>query len=208
MPKQPSNEHPRDPATEEAVRRIEEAQKIGAKLDLSGLKLSGLPEAIGQLSQLRKLYLSGNQLSSLPEAIGQLSQLQKLYLSGNRLSRLPEAIGQLSQLRLLSLYDNQLSSLPQTIHSLVKLEKLFLHRNPGLGLPDEVLGPTVREVFGSQKRSPKPPREILPYYFATREGEGRALRLKAAGFRQRHAASSVSGPSVYRPRGRAAVGLR
>jgi hypothetical protein len=51
---------------------------------------------------------------------------------------------------------NQLSSLPETTHSLEKLEKLFLHGNPGLGLPDEVLGPT-REEVDSQKRSPKSP---------------------------------------------------
>jgi internalin A len=39
-----------------------------------------------------------------------------------------------------------------------------------------VLGPTSVEVYGSQKRSPKPPREILDYYFATRGAKGRALR--------------------------------
>ncbi len=48
MPKRPSKKPPRDPATEEALRRIEEARKNGArKLDLLDLKLSTLPEAIG-----------------------------------------------------------------------------------------------------------------------------------------------------------------
>ena len=110
-----SSEEPlRDRATEEALRRIEQARKNGArKLDLSDLKLSTLPEAIGQLSQLQELYLSGNQLSTLPEAIGQLSQLQELDLSGNQLSTLPEAIGQLSQLQALDLSGNQLSTLPR-----------------------------------------------------------------------------------------------
>jgi internalin A len=168
-------------------------------LDLSGLKLSTLPEAIGQLSQLLKLDLSGNQLSWLPEVIGQLSRLQVLDLSHNQLSTLPEAIGRLSQLQKLSLYDNglnmlpkaigqlsqlreldlssnELSTLPETVRSLERLEKLFLQRNPGLGLPDEVLGPTVREVDSSQRRSPKLAREILDYYFATRGAQGRALR--------------------------------
>lgn len=59
---------------------------------------------------------------------------------------------------------------------LERLEKLFLHSNPGLGLPDEVLGPTAHEVFDFPMRSPKPPREILDYYFATRGSKGRALR--------------------------------
>jgi internalin A len=39
-----------------------------------------------------------------------------------------------------------------------------------------VLGPTRQEVFGSQERSPKPAREILDYYFATRGAGGQALR--------------------------------
>src|SRR4029077_5781990 len=95
---------------------------------------------------------------------------------GNQLSTLPEAIGQRSQLQVLDLSGNQLSTLPKAVQSLERLEKLFLHGNPGLGLPDEVLGPTNDEVFGPQKRSPKPPREILDYYFATRGAKGRALR--------------------------------
>ena len=119
------------------------------------------------------LDLYGNQLSTLPEAIGQLSQLQVLDLSGNQLSTLPEAIGQLSQLQGLDLSSNQLSTLPEAVQSLERLEKLFLHGNPGLGLPDEVLGPTRDEVYGPRQKSPKPSREILDYYFATRGAKGR-----------------------------------
>jgi internalin A len=145
------------------------------KLDLSGNQLRTLPEVIGQLSQLQKLDLSSNQLSTLPEAIGQLSQLQELDLSNNQLSMLPEAIGQLSQLQELDLSNNQLSMLPEAVQSLERLEKLFLHENPGLGLPDEVLGPSTHEV-SIQRKSSKPPREILDYYFSTRGAKGRALR--------------------------------
>jgi len=83
MPKWPFKEPARDPATEEALRRIEEARKSGATLlDLSSLKLSTLPEAIGRLPQLQELNLSSNQLSTLPGAIGRLSQLQMLDLYG------------------------------------------------------------------------------------------------------------------------------
>jgi internalin A len=246
MPKRPSKEPPRDPATEEALRRIEEARERGAsRLDLYGLGLSALPEAIGQLSQLEKLslsvnqlsmlpeaigqfsqlemlslsgnqlstlpeaigqlsrlqelYVSDNQLSTLPEAIGKLSQLQELYLSNNQLSTLPEAIGHLSQLHVLHLSNNQLSTLPEAIGHLSQLQELDLSNNqlstlpeaighlsqlqeldlsgnPGLSLPHEVLGPASKEVFGSEKRSRKSPREILDYYFATRGAKGRALR--------------------------------
>ena len=95
MPKWPVTGEP----AEEALRRIEKARESDAwKLDLSELRLTTLPEAIGQLSQLHELSLSGNRLSTLPEAIGQLSQLQWLDLSRNELNTLPDAIGQLSQL--------------------------------------------------------------------------------------------------------------
>lgn len=193
MPKWPFKE-PSDPAGK-ALYRIEEARKNGAQglnlsnqlstlpeaigqltqlrsLDLAGNQLSTLPGAIGQLSMLQRLDLSGNQLRTLPEAIGQLSQLQELYLRGNRLSTLPEAIGQLSQLQRLFLRSTQLGTLPEALQNLEKLEWLFLHGNPDLGLPDEVLGRTIDEVFRSQK----PPREILDYYFAKRGAEGQALR--------------------------------
>jgi internalin A len=199
MPKWPFKKSPRDPM-KDAQRRIEEALKSGAtRLDLTDLKLSTLPDAIGQLSQVQMLYLSGNQLSTLPDAIGQLSELQTLDLSdnqlstlpdaigqlsqvqtldlsGNQLSTLPDAIGQLSQLQTLDLHSNPLSTLPETVQSLESLEKLFLHGNPDLGLPNEVLGPTSQDVFGSKQRSPKPSREILDYYFATRGAKGQALR--------------------------------
>ena len=146
------------------------------ELNLSANQLSTLPETIGRLTELQELILFGNQLSMLPEAIGQLSQLQKLDLSGNKLSMLPEAIGQLSQLQRLCLSDNQLTTLPDALQSLEKLESLFLHGNTDLGLPEEVLGPPSEEAIGPKKRSPKPPREILDYYFATRGAKGRTLR--------------------------------
>jgi Leucine-rich repeat (LRR) protein len=57
LPKRP----PRDPATREALRRIEAVRKTDATLlDLSNLKLIALPEAIGRLTALTKLWLKNN----------------------------------------------------------------------------------------------------------------------------------------------------
>ena len=53
--------------TDEATRRITKARARGhTELDLSGLGLSVLPEAIGQLSQLQGLYLHDNSALGLP----------------------------------------------------------------------------------------------------------------------------------------------
>jgi hypothetical protein len=89
------------------------------------------------------------------------SGVGKLNLFNLKLSTLPKAIGQLSQLQELKLSNNQLSTLPEAVQNLERLDALFLHGNPGLGLPDEVLGPTIEEIFGFgplQKGLPKPPR--------------------------------------------------
>ncbi|MET0647375.1 MAG: COR domain-containing protein [Pyrinomonadaceae bacterium] len=112
-------------------------------LDLSGLKLTELPESIARLKQLRKLNLAHNNLTELPESIGRLTQLESLDLS-----------------------DNALKSLPDSLLSLRSLEALFLHGNADLSLPAEILGPAP----GADDESPKHPAEILEYYFRARGG--------------------------------------
>ena len=50
----------------EARRRIEQSRQEGAiTLDISGLKLTELPEAIASLTQSQVLYLQNNQLKWL-----------------------------------------------------------------------------------------------------------------------------------------------
>jgi Leucine-rich repeat (LRR) protein len=62
-----------------AMERIEYAkQNKTTFLDLSGMGLTALPEAIGQLTSLRRLNVSRNQLTALPEAIGELVNLREL----------------------------------------------------------------------------------------------------------------------------------
>ena len=126
-------------AFKKAERRIHEAESTGAKrLDLSRMGLAALPEAIGQLSQLRELHADMNQLTALPEAIGQLSQLQNLDLFGNQLTALPKGFGQLTQLQYLVLSGNQLTALPEWFGQLAKLQKLDLDNNQLTALPEAI----------------------------------------------------------------------
>jgi GTPase SAR1 family protein len=86
-----------------------------------------LPEAIGQLNQLRELKLSFNKMKTLPTFIDRLTALQLLDLSGNGLSVLPEAIGQLTQLRELKLSHNELRALPAFLCQITALRSLDLN---------------------------------------------------------------------------------
>ena len=71
----------RDEAYKQAEQKIQQALQSGAtELDLSGMKLTELPESIGQLTQLQTLNLFRNQLTTLPDSLGQLTQLTKLNL--------------------------------------------------------------------------------------------------------------------------------
>jgi internalin A len=125
MPEQHEND-----GWQKALRQIEEAKRSNATdLNLSSLKLTVIPESLGQLSHLLALSLSGNQLTALPESLGQLSELQSLNLSHNQLAALPESLGQLSQLQTLDLSHNQLAALPESIYQLADLGYLNATEN-------------------------------------------------------------------------------
>ncbi|MSQ13168.1 MAG: leucine-rich repeat domain-containing protein [Dehalococcoidia bacterium] len=131
----------------EALARIERARREKAT-ELGGL--TALPDAIGQLAQLRALRVSNNKLAALPDALGQLTQLRDLYVSNNNLAKLPESLKKLTSLR-----------------------ELYLHGNDRLGIPREVLGPTSLgppsfDVIG-ENATPASPAAILDYYFRVRE---------------------------------------
>ena len=139
-------------------------------LYLSSNQLTALTESFGHLSQLEGLLLSYNQLTALPESFGRLSNLQRLFVSNNELTVLPESLGQLSGLHILFLDNNQLMTLPEFLGALPQLTELYLHGNSGLGIPDEIFGPSWQEVYGGEGKQPKPPKEILNYYFGQQAG--------------------------------------
>jgi Leucine-rich repeat (LRR) protein len=121
----------RDAAYRKAGEKIETALRTGAtELDLRGMKLTELPESLGQLTQLQRLFLHQNQLTALPDWLGRLSQLDMLFLDENQLTALPESLGRLSQLTLLSVDGNQLTALPESLGQLSQLNSLYLSTNP------------------------------------------------------------------------------
>lgn len=178
---------------EEALRQIEEAARNhDTVLDLGGRRLKEIPpelfelkhlktlylyenelteisDAFGKLTNLTYLSLLGNKITQIPEVLGSLVKLQELFLHRNRITMIPDSFGNLVNLRTLLLNDNKISRIPETFRRLTKLKKLYLHGNPGLGIPVEVLGPYSDTVRDNPNLAN--PRDILDYYFKTRQGE-------------------------------------
>jgi len=134
-----------DEAYYEAEKRIEAARLSGAKeLDLRSMRLTELPEAIGQLTHLRKLdlghaplkrYEEKNMLRTLPKSLGSLTQLLSLNLSFNSLIELPASIGNLTQLRSLDLSSTFRKTLPKWLGKLAHLDSLDLSYNQLTDIP-------------------------------------------------------------------------
>ncbi|KAM0860283.1 hypothetical protein ACQ4PT_046640 [Festuca glaucescens] len=89
-----------------------------AMIDLSDNALrGGIPESVGELSQLHGLNLSHNTLTGeIPPALGSMTNLESLDLSSNELSgKIPEELTNLTSLGTLNLSNNQLmGKIPET----------------------------------------------------------------------------------------------
>ena len=83
----------RSASTAEAESRIAAAlAERATHLDLGGLGLTALPEALGKLAQLQTLDVAGNRLTALPVGLRELSCLRALYLYGNSGLAIPEEL--------------------------------------------------------------------------------------------------------------------
>ena len=126
-------------------------------LDLSGNRLSSLPDDLGRFTQLRILFCSSNDFTSLPDVLGQCPRLEMigfranrigdlpagslprnlrwLILTGNCLESLPDQLGQCDALQKLMLAGNRLSALPASMQACGRLELLRLSANRFEALP-------------------------------------------------------------------------
>uniref|UniRef100_A0A0D9X6G1 NB-ARC domain-containing protein n=1 Tax=Leersia perrieri TaxID=77586 RepID=A0A0D9X6G1_9ORYZ len=68
-------------------------------LELSGVPIETVPNAVGNLFNLRHLGLRGSKVKLLPESIEKLSNLLTLDLSGSEIRRLPRGIVKIKKLR-------------------------------------------------------------------------------------------------------------
>ncbi|WP_295523404.1 leucine-rich repeat-containing protein kinase family protein [uncultured Pseudacidovorax sp.] len=104
-------------------------------LDLSGNRLSTLPDDLHRLHRLRVFFASSNRFTELPAALGRCPQLEMVGFKANRIAHVPaEALP--ARLRWLILTDNDLAELPAELGARPRLQKLMLAGNRLTALPD------------------------------------------------------------------------
>ncbi|MEM6685225.1 MAG: hypothetical protein AAF617_05460 [Bacteroidota bacterium] len=105
-------------------------------LDLGLNQLETLPEAIGELRNLKLLNIARNfELSRLPKSLQNLQCLQMLDASYTKLKNIPVEVANCSQLVILSAHHAQLETLPENMGFLINLRNLNVHDNNIQKLP-------------------------------------------------------------------------
>lgn len=107
-------------------------------LDLSGNRLSQLPDDLPRLHKLRILFCSNNDFTELPAVLGACPQLQMIGFKSNRIRQVPAAALP-AKLRWLVLTDNAIERLPAEIGRCADLQKLMLAGNRLTDLPAELV---------------------------------------------------------------------
>ena len=173
-------------------------------LRLENNLLEMLPDAIGQLTQLRVLQVGANRLRKLPDSLGgtcaidhgpwphaiahawhhaaplvsraaELTSLEALYVYGNLLRRLPDSVGRLTRLVLLYADNNELVALPP-LGALARLAELDVAHNRLRSLPATIGACANLQVLYLQHNE----LDHLPAQIGRLQRYNRVLRLCSA----------------------------
>ena len=115
-------------------------------LNLSGNRLSSLPNDLGRLHKLRVLFCSDNLFTTVPEVLGRLPHLSMVGFKANQIQTLPAAALP-PKLRWLILTDNQLQEVPSELGNCRHLQKLMLAGNQLTELPETMMACTNLELL-------------------------------------------------------------
>ena len=118
-------------------------------LDLTGNKLSKIPNWVEDLHELEELYLADNKIRKLPSWIGNLKHLRILSIGYNLLTDLDDksSIWDLCDLQFLDINANKLEKLSPKIGQLQNLQTLLASGNKLIDLPSELADlPNIKRV--------------------------------------------------------------
>ena len=112
-------------------------------LNLTGNRLSTLPDDLPRLKKLRILFCSENDFDHVPPVVAECAGLSMIGFKSNRIGHV-EALP--PSLRWLILTDNRIDQLPASIGNCLPLQKLMLSGNRLSWLPDEMAACTNLEL--------------------------------------------------------------
>jgi Protein tyrosine and serine/threonine kinase/Leucine rich repeat len=115
-------------------------------LNLSGNKLSSLPDDLPRLHKLRIIFCSDNLFTELPAVLGQCKSLTMVGFKANQISSVSDA-SLAPTLRWLILTDNRIQTLPSSIGQCKQMQKLMLAGNQLRELPVELAGCSQLELL-------------------------------------------------------------
>ncbi|MDD4910756.1 MAG: protein kinase [Sideroxydans sp.] len=115
-------------------------------LNLSGNRLSNLPDTLPRLYKLRIIFCSDNLFTHVPEVLGRCTNLEMIGFKANQITHI-SAKALPSKLRWLILTDNRLQQLPAEIGACTQLQKLMLSGNQLRELPEEMAGCSRLELL-------------------------------------------------------------
>ncbi len=106
-------------------------------LNLSGNRLTQLPDDLPRLHKLRILFCSQNPFRVMPEVLGACPSLEMIGFRSCALEQVPETALP-KALRWLILTDNRLDALPASLGDCTRLQKLMLAGNRLAALPEQL----------------------------------------------------------------------
>lgn len=104
-------------------------KKQVTKLNLSGRKLTSIPDTVFEFTNLTKLILSNNMIKTIPKEILSLQKLKVLDLANNKIHVLQSAVFKLPKLRTLNVYGNQIKKFPKQISG-SSIKRIIVGKNP------------------------------------------------------------------------------
>ncbi len=120
------------------------------ELDLSGLRISELPDQLFTFSSLKKLDISHNYLKELPNSFESLENLRVLIIHNNELVDLPSSLYSLPLLEELDASQNFITSLPEAMIGMGSLQVLRLAANRLEELPFSLSGMSGIQILELQ----------------------------------------------------------
>ncbi|MEM7164233.1 MAG: leucine-rich repeat domain-containing protein [Planctomycetota bacterium] len=143
------------------------------ELELTECGLRDWPPVLSQMKQLQSLELRGNLLSEVDLSQAKLEALQYLGLAANELVEVPAGLDRMPQLSKVTLWENPIHEVPDASSQLLDFGNSDGDEGERLPLANE-LAPLDGDTPYLGDPLPVPnPAVTLPWYFVTRDADGR-----------------------------------